>query len=55
MLIPNIACVAGAFFLGFTSLYSVVLTNLGTFAIYTGLPRRKFPRALPTVARRGHP
>ncbi len=44
VLIPNIACVAGAFLFGFTSLYSVVLTNLGTFAIYTGLPRGRFHR-----------
>ena len=40
VLIPNLCCIAGAFFLGFTSLSSVVLTNLGTLAIYTGLPRR---------------
>ena len=40
-LIPNLACIAGALFLGFTSLTSVVLTNLGTLAIYSGLPRRR--------------
>jgi cation transport ATPase len=40
ILIPNLACVAGAFFLGFTSLSAVVLTNLGTLAVYTGLPQR---------------
>ncbi len=30
-LIPNLACVVGAFFLGFTSLTAVVVSNLGTF------------------------
>ena len=40
VLIPNLACVAGAFFLGFTSLSAVILTNLGTLAIYNGLPQR---------------
>src|SRR5262249_15274243 len=52
VLIPNIACVAGAFLFGFTSLYSVVLTNLGTFAVYTGLPRQRSARLLPTVSPR---
>ena len=51
VLIPNIACVAGAFFLGFTSLYSVILTNLGTFAIYTGLPRRRSRSLLASTGR----
>ena len=41
VLIPNLFCIAGAFFLGFTSLSSVVVTNLGTLAVYTGLPRRR--------------
>ena len=40
-LVPNLACIAGAFFFGFTSMAAVVLTNLGTFAIYSGLPRRR--------------
>lgn len=40
ILIPNLACIAGAFFLGFTSLAAVVLTNLGTLAVYKGLPQR---------------
>ncbi|MFO0902538.1 MAG: hypothetical protein U0939_06020 [Pirellulales bacterium] len=31
---PNLACVAGAFALGFTGLHAVVLTNLGVFAAY---------------------
>jgi Cu2+-exporting ATPase len=53
VLMPNLICIAGAFFLGFTSLSSVVLTNLGTFAVYTGLPRRRGLRALPTTARTG--
>jgi cation transport ATPase len=33
-LIPNLFCVAGAFFLGFTSLATVVVTNLGTYSTY---------------------
>ncbi len=32
--LPNLICVAGAFAWGFTSLASVVLTNLGTYTIY---------------------
>jgi cation transport ATPase len=32
--IPNFLCVAGAFFLGFTSLTTVVITNLGTYSTY---------------------
>jgi Cu2+-exporting ATPase len=51
VLIPNLFCIAGAFFLGFTSLSSVVLTNLGTFAVYTGLPRRRGLRTLPALTR----
>jgi Cu2+-exporting ATPase len=50
VLIPNLACVAGAFFLGFTSLSAVVLTNLGTLAVYTGLPHRFYS---PGATRRG--
>jgi P-type E1-E2 ATPase len=53
VLIPNLCCIAGAFFLGFTSLSAVVLTNLGTFAVYAGLPRRRGLRALPAVGRAG--
>lgn len=33
-LIPNFACIAGAFFWGFTSLTSVLVTNLGTYLVY---------------------
>jgi Cu2+-exporting ATPase len=40
ILIPNLACIAGAFLLGFTSLSVVVLTNLGTLAVYSGLPHQ---------------
>jgi len=32
--IPNLLCVAGAFVWGFTSLASVVVTNLGTYSVY---------------------
>jgi len=33
-LLPNVLCVAGAFFLGFTSLYTVLITNAGVWAVY---------------------
>jgi Cu2+-exporting ATPase len=33
-LVPNVLCIAGAFLLGFTSMSSVVLTNLGTYGLY---------------------
>jgi Cu2+-exporting ATPase len=33
-LVPNVACIAGAFFLGFTSLAAVILSNLGTYTVY---------------------
>jgi Cu2+-exporting ATPase len=52
VLIPNLFCIAGAFFLGFTSLSSVVLTNLGTLAVYSGLPRQRGLSLLPTVSSR---
>lgn len=35
ILAPNIVCVAGAFLFGFTSLAVVVLSNLGTFTVYS--------------------
>jgi Cu2+-exporting ATPase len=34
-LVPNVFCVAGAFFLGFTSLASVIVSNLGTFGSFS--------------------
>lgn len=34
-LVPNVACIAGAFLFGFTSLAVVALSNLGTYAVYT--------------------
>jgi cation transport ATPase len=34
-LIPNLACIAGAFVWGFTSLASVVVTNFGTYCVYS--------------------
>jgi Cu2+-exporting ATPase len=33
-LVPNVLCVAGAFFLGFTSLVAVIVSNVGTFGSY---------------------
>jgi hypothetical protein len=35
ILVPNVLCVAGAFFLGATALTAVVLSNLGTFGLYS--------------------
>jgi hypothetical protein len=32
---PNLTCVAGAFAWGFTSLASVLVTNLGTYSVYS--------------------
>jgi len=34
-LLPNVLCVAGAFFLGFTSLAAVIVSNLGTFGSFS--------------------
>ncbi len=34
-LLPNVLCVAGAFFLGFTSLVAVIISNLGTFGSFS--------------------
>jgi cation transport ATPase len=34
-LIPHLFCVAGAFFLGFNSLTTVLVTNLGTYSTYS--------------------
>ena len=34
-LVPNVLCVAGAFFLGFTSLAAVIVSNLGTFGSFS--------------------
>ena len=34
-LVPNLVCIAGAFVWGFTSLASVVVTNLGTYFVYS--------------------
>jgi hypothetical protein len=35
ILVPNVACIAGALLLGFSSLAVVVLSNLGTFTVYS--------------------
>ena len=35
VLVPNVLCVAGAFLLGFTGLTAVVISNLGTFGLYS--------------------
>jgi cation transport ATPase len=49
VLVPNLLCIAGAFFLGFTSLAAVVLTHLGTLAVFSGLPNLRGSRALPSL------
>ena len=33
-ILPNMACIVGAFFFGFTSLVSAIVSNVGTMAIY---------------------
>jgi Cu2+-exporting ATPase len=35
IMVPNVLCVAGAFFLGATALTAVMLSNLGTFGLYS--------------------
>jgi Cu2+-exporting ATPase len=35
ILIPNVFCIAGAFLFGFTSLAAVILSNLGTYSVYS--------------------
>jgi Cu2+-exporting ATPase len=35
ILIPNVFCIAGAFLFGFTSLVAVILSNLGTYSVYS--------------------
>jgi cation transport ATPase len=35
ILVPNLLCVAGAFFFGATALTAVLVSNLGTFALYS--------------------
>jgi cation transport ATPase len=35
IVVPNVLCVAGAFFFGATALTAVVLSNLGTFGLYS--------------------
>ena len=35
ILVPNLLCVAGAFFFGATALTSVVVSSLGTFGLYS--------------------
>jgi hypothetical protein len=34
ILLPNLACVAGAFLFGFTGMTAVMLSNLGTLGLY---------------------
>jgi cation transport ATPase len=59
-LVPNVLCVAGAFFLGFTSLAAVIVSNLGTFGSFSVAAEqlrrshrigRKWHRPLSTVSR----
>ena len=33
-LLPNLLCVAGALTLGFTSMYTVLITNIGVMTVY---------------------
>jgi Cu2+-exporting ATPase len=33
--VPNVLCVAGAFLFGFTGLAAVIITNVGTFSLYS--------------------
>ena len=33
-ILPNLLCVGGAFFLGFSSLLTVMITNIGTYSTY---------------------
>ena len=53
-LIPNLACVVGAFFLGFTSLTAVVVSNLGTFG-NVNRARRNLHRSDRFAARQRRP
>ena len=48
ILVPNLLCVAGAFFLGATALTAVMVSNLGTFGLYSSAVR-----ALQTVGPAG--
>jgi cation transport ATPase len=52
--IPNLFCMAGAFFLGFSSLTSVAITNLGTYSTYarTSAAVRGLEQQLARVSRR---
>jgi cation transport ATPase len=50
VLVPNVLCVAGAFFLGFSSLAAVMISNLGTFSLYS---RSVGPLNVLEPARRG--
>ena len=34
ILLPNLICVAGAFFLGFNGLTSVLVSNIGTYSLF---------------------
>jgi cation transport ATPase len=34
IMVPNLLCIAGAFFFGFTTLSAVLLSNLGTYGLY---------------------
>ena len=52
--IPNLFCVAGAFFLGFSSLTTVAITNLGTYSTYarTSAAIRGLEQQLARVSKR---
>jgi Cu2+-exporting ATPase len=50
ILVPNLLCVAGAFFFGATALTAVMISNVGTFGLYSSAVR-----ALQTVGPAGRP
>jgi cation transport ATPase len=54
VILPNLLCVAGAFWLGFTSMSAVMITNLGTYSLYswTNHSLRKLERRVARVRRR---
>jgi cation transport ATPase len=54
VLAPNVLCVAGAFLFGFTSLASVMISNLGTFGLYNSAVGSLRAQEPATRGRSGH-